>query len=863
MQRLRLPLSMLCAALIASLLSLGPSSLIVQTIAALLLTNWLPGLLLALLLLGQRQTAPNLWNLLLFAAGAGYVSNTLVMLALSYLPGAITAYHTLTAFNVTIILLVTLLWRNQTAPAWSHQLKSSVKWQHLIALLILLGVGGFLRFANLGYAEFVTDEARVILRAAAVLQGNETALFLYRKGPVEILLPATLFSLTGQINETIARLPSALASMWALLSLYRLGWQLWGPLAGWMAAVWMALDGYLIGFARFTQYQSVVLLLTILAVLLLYQLYVTANYATRSFTLLALLVAGGLLAHYDALITLIPIGCLLSAIVWRERHRWRQLASMLAAPIVLGFGLLLAFYLPFVLHDNFQATYTYLVDNRLLGHVNPPFNNLFDIFRRSTVYNSLFFLLWIAVQTLIGMVYLYWRIYGLWISLLLSLIFPTLLTANLLQLDRLSQGTPDITPLLFLIFFGLIWAAPRLDIRQRMLWLWFGLSSFIAFFLIAAPGTHVYVSFVPAYLLLGESTQRGWQFVITKWGYPKASTLQASGVATVLLLFGTYAYWNFVYTKVEVVRVYEYNQPVGHWTPFRQLDIDRLYGFPLANGWKVIGALYAAGELKGDFDTNQRDQLVQGWYTQGQYQCASTATWYFVVDTLEYWAKSSRTAEAEIKAQGYVLWGVVEVKGTPRLRIYQRQGEAAAKIRTFHLEDYIAAFDAQATYQLPLTYPVIEPTVDQVRNINFANQIQLVGYQLEGAAALQPGDTFRLTLYWRAQHTLERSYKVFNQAFYGEGKMVAQKDGWPLCDRLPTTQWYPGELVADVYDVTVAKDAPAGRYPLITGLYDEVLGQRLPVLNAQNEIIDDHVQLGEIQIAHEIRPINTSCFQCK
>ncbi|MCZ7668408.1 MAG: hypothetical protein M5U34_15050 [Chloroflexi bacterium] len=48
------------------------------------------------------------------------------------------------------------------------------------------------------------------MRAAAMITGDEAEIFLHQKGPVEILLPLSLWTLAGSINEFWARLPFCL-----------------------------------------------------------------------------------------------------------------------------------------------------------------------------------------------------------------------------------------------------------------------------------------------------------------------------------------------------------------------------------------------------------------------------------------------------------------------------------------------------------------------------------------------------------------------------------------------------------------------------------------------------------------------------
>jgi hypothetical protein len=70
------------------------------------------------------------------------------------------------------------------------------RWE-IVTLLLILALAAALRLTNLGYAEFHGDEARAILRAAAVVQGYDDVLFLHKKGPAEILLPTAIFAALG------------------------------------------------------------------------------------------------------------------------------------------------------------------------------------------------------------------------------------------------------------------------------------------------------------------------------------------------------------------------------------------------------------------------------------------------------------------------------------------------------------------------------------------------------------------------------------------------------------------------------------------------------------------------------------------
>ncbi|MFN8494414.1 MAG: glycosyltransferase family 39 protein [Caldilineaceae bacterium] len=718
----------------------------------------------------------------------------------------------------------------------------------IIGLALLFIIGAFFRFTHLGYSEFLTDEARTVLRAAAVIQGQEDVLFLHRKGPVEILLPTTIFALTGHIDEASARLPFAVANLTGLFAVFLLGWQLLGPLAGWIAAFLLAFDGYLIGFARFVQYQSVVFLTSILAVLVVYRLVRQPAALTRYLLLAALFFATGLLAHYDAALSVIPVGYLLFVLGQQKQVGWGKLLRAALPALLLGGGLLALFYLPFVRATHFQATYSYLVEQRIgSADVHFPYNNLGDFFKRSIVYNSTYAVMLMVVLVAVGLILAYRRGWKSRIGSAAGVGMALLLAMLSWRIDFFKIGATDFALVPFALIFVFIWLAPRLKVEERLLWLWFGAPLVLALFCTAFPGTHVYVFFVPWALLVGGVSAQGWEMLRRWTGEPMAHVAGSAAVSVVMVVFGLYAYWYFVYNRVEILRTWASNHPAIYWTPTNPTQMDRLYGFPLANGWKVIGALYAQGKLQGDYETNQRDNLIPDWYTRSQPRCAATANWYFAIDNLEPWAKSMEQVKDEVSQAGYKKWGVVKVNGSSRLVIYQRTN-AKIKAQTFQLTDYAAAFDAQASATLPLHYPVIEDKIAHPLHINFANQIWLEGYDLSYQAPLKASAPFRLTLYWRAQRPLAQSYKVFNQAFYGNGVMVAQKDGYPVCDRYLTSDWYPGELITDIYDMQVAEDAPVGSYPLYTGMYLEQTQSRLSVLDAAGKAVDNQARVADLQI---------------
>jgi hypothetical protein len=139
--------------------------------------------------------------------------------------------------------------------------------------------------------------------------------------------------------------------------------------------------------------------------------------------------------------------------------------------------------------------------------------------------------------------------------------------------------------------------------------------------------------------------------------------------------------------------------------------------------------------------------------------------------------------------------------------------------------------------------PEVQPEdMRQPVHASLGGQAELVGYALS-PAAVRPGETLRLTLFWQARQWIAQDYTVFVHLLDGQGKIWAQHDGPPQNGALPTSAWNPGELLRDEHLLTVDAQAPPGNYRLAIGLYDPATLQRLPVFDAQGRLVGDTVLL--------------------
>ena len=201
-------------------------------------------------------------------------------------------------------------------------------------------MAGVLRLADLGWSEFQGDEARVVLRAIAALQGADGALAAHRKVPGEILVAYLFAGSLGQIVESVARLPYAISGVGAVLAFYTLAHRLLGGPAALAAGLLLAVNGYFVAFGRILQYDSLAFFLGMAGLICCWRFGQTANDATEPATdaatrpatepgygspvawaaLGALLIAGAALVALGAIFLVLP--ALVLAWPGLLRHFW-------------------------------------------------------------------------------------------------------------------------------------------------------------------------------------------------------------------------------------------------------------------------------------------------------------------------------------------------------------------------------------------------------------------------------------------------------------------------------------------------------------------------------------------------------------
>ena len=852
--RMQVALAVGVLTLLAHSLILTNLWLPIQAIAALVWAGLVPGALAVYFLLADDPELDVVERGVL-SVGLGYVSLALGTLLLQAIPGPLTRRQLLLFYDGLICaLLIAVIWRGPQSIE-----SRPIRRERGTALLAILLLAAAFRLPFLGHSDFRGDEARALIRAAEMLQGNDEVLLLHKKGPVEILIPAFCYAISGRINEWVARFPFAWAGVTTVLALALLGRRLFNQRVGWLAGVLLAINGYFVGLARITQYQSVVFLSTVLALFCYYRFYETDKDRPLYLLLGTALAVLGLLSHYEAFFALPVMAYLLWARARRTRRsmvvavRW-ALPSLLLGLVILG-----SFYLSFFLHPHFERTSAYL-SQRTGGQLL--YNNLKDLFLRASEYCGTYYLLSFILALTAAMVIQLSFVLGAK-SLVLSkaVVNPRLRTMDcglwtnypwrwllpllaLLGLTGIAffpslwrMGAMDLAAVVFLIPAGLLLLAPRISDQRRLVALWFAVPALFYFFLLAKVQTH-YAMLFPAWTLIVALVLDGaWRWMRRPSVSRRAwcSALAVGGIFYGLCSY--YIYLAFVQRQPEYIATYPQHKSPLFWMPFGDTaPSGGHFGFSHQLGWKAIGALYAQGVLKGEYDS-VGNKHVMHWYTRGQIGCPEADNFIVARGVFPH-----RIPSALINGE-YSPAIQVWIGGEPKLWVWQRGYEGS--IRDYRPADLGAYFDQY------LSFPLFRTPLDDVvapshpLQARLGSHFELIGWDLEREIVTQ-GQEVLLTLYWRTLDPTDADYHVF--VHVGDGQLIAQRDGIPRCGQRPTYRWEQGEEVVDRYLLWIDEESKSGIHPIRVGMYDIADGKQLLIYDAQGRSLGTSLLLTRLRV---------------
>ena len=118
------------------------------------------------------------------------------------------------------------------------------------------------------------------------------------------------------------------------------------------------------------------------------------------------------------------------------------------------------------------------------------------------------------------------------------------------------------------------------------------------------------------------------------------------------------------------------------------------------------------------------------------------------------------------------------------------------------------------------------------------DRIKLINIRLS-ALTVGPGESLVVAPTWQSMGVIRTEYTVFCHLRSSSGDGVAQRDGPPIYGVRPTPSWRVGEVIEDSYEVFIDEGVQPGEYELSIGMYDPDTMDRLPVTNAEGEMVPD------------------------
>jgi len=458
----------------------------------------------------------------------------------------------------------------------------------LIGMGYLAAATLWLRLVNLGYSDYQGDEIKA-LSAPMAGQGLFDFLLEQRKGPVQFLISYLMRLVHPTLdNRTLTRLPFALAGIAAVYFFYRLVELHYGRRAALIASLFLAINGLFIGLARIVQYQSIVILFSILALYCTSLALIEQRWKVYGLYTGMLCWVGAVLAHFDG-VFIAPLMIYLLARWYRENKGLdaRRRFLHIAIPALLGALALAAFYVPYFLSlQESTQQYWWL---RIAGEeseAGEP-SSLFTF----TLYNPL---LAIYVYAALGA----------------------------LSLVRLRQSYP--------------------------VWLWLALPWITLELLISDPGTHIYTYLLPACIMVALGTEALGDIFERLIGERISWTSVLALVRLVIVFLSAVSHLIFIDNTPE----YPWEErSILLWTVGKPDTRYRLwvFGFPYYRRWEEVseyvtqggGDYYATNENKSIssywvpylFDINRAGYYIHIYYPQSFRERLAD-------DKIRYWTKN-------------------------------------------------------------------------------------------------------------------------------------------------------------------------------------------------------------------------------
>jgi len=569
---------------------------------------------------------------------------------------------------------------------------NNIKFSNFVKALLFLVIvfSIFVRFQGLGYSNFQGDEVNPMDFLYEMKDGILPYLMSQKRGPVQYLVNMINVGVFGYHGEWQIRFPFFVFGTLALYTLFKLARRIFGDTSAFITVVFIAVNGLFIAFARITQYQSFMYFLIPVGVLLFIRALEKSDRKRLLYS--GLIMSLAFLAHYDTL-SVIPF--FIAALIGHyyrdakgvlknffEKKRFVELIKHALTFFGAFFIPALAYYIPFYLNSSFEDSTSGYLTNRLFGGGFMPRTEI--TLKLITMYIPKFHIYILFVFAILAILFLSSKVGG-FTPINLKKIIPDKLLQKVFVISAVlipavsmfslypvkpRASTFFVILLSLCICIALIFSR-RVDKYQAAVATWF-LSAFsFYFFIMKDPRTHVYVVFIPLFILAGYGFSKLYNSFKTD---NLKNILLVAFIAMLFFVSGVnyvifvnkspeYPWWDKDFLGWHVYKI----QRVRH------KKIEGVFGFNNYRGWEQIKDLYDKGCLVGDFNSNEKNSITY-FYTRMDQKKGNL--WELVKDSdnliLIHGPHSWEYTNIEERPDGYNLLKIIYSENYPVSYIYGR-----------------------------------------------------------------------------------------------------------------------------------------------------------------------------------------------
>lgn len=262
----------------------------------------------------------------------------------------------------------------------------------LFTLLIL--VSSYLRFKDLGYSEYQDDEHKAMMTVQ-----DEPFTFPFflsqRKGPMQFLFTRAIsVFVPNWRNEVLYRIPFTAINLLSVFIFYLILKRVFkNPIVSFLGALIYSTNGFVVGFSRIVQYQSLNLFFSMLSLYFFVRLYqdqrkpyLFSLLGTISFCL-------SVFAHWDAIFFVLPVAFYYFNYLFDliREGGIRKSIKITALNLLVGCLILLPFLIPYsVFHSSDPDSLRYF--SRRIGKSTYPLEKHRAIFELYNPYLAIYFI---------------------------------------------------------------------------------------------------------------------------------------------------------------------------------------------------------------------------------------------------------------------------------------------------------------------------------------------------------------------------------------------------------------------------------------------------------------------------------------